>query len=98
MSPERTNSYRRVTQTLKDLGPSKLWDGEQERIRFAADSLIFCGDLSEDEASRGALADAVDLCQDLVISGRWEQVTADRLADDLRGCGPVAEPVHLQAA
>lgn len=98
MSPERTKSYRRVTQILRDLGPSKLWDGEQERIRFAADSLIFSPDLDHDPASRDALADAVELCQELVLSGRWEQVTADRLAEDLRGCGPAPEPVTLQAA
>jgi hypothetical protein len=32
-----------------------------------------------------------------VESGRWEQVTAERLADDLRDCGP-RPAVLLKAA
>ena len=46
MSPERSNAYRRVMKTLDDLGPSKLLETEQQRIRYAADNLIFAGDLS----------------------------------------------------
>jgi hypothetical protein len=98
MSPERTSAYRRVTQTLTELGPSKLWDGEQERVRFAADSLIFCSDLGSDEAARSALADAELLVHDLVESGRWTQPTADLLAVDLRQCGPTVATVELRAA
>ena len=97
MSPERTSAYRRVTQTLAELGPSKLWDGEQDRVRFAADSLIFCADLDADETTQTALMDAELLIADLVESGRWTQPTADRLHDDLLGCGP-AVAVHLEAA
>lgn len=88
MSPERTIAYRRVLQTLADLGPSKLQPAEQERIRFAADSLIFSSDLYCDDSARDALVDSEQLCQALVQSGRWEQVTAQQLADDVRGCGP----------
>jgi len=98
MSPERTNAYRRVLQTLGELGPSKLQHGEQDRIRYAADSLIFCADLSVDEAARESLDDSRLLLDTLVESGRWEQVTADRLAEDLRGCGPVPEIVLSAAA
>jgi hypothetical protein len=57
MSPERTQAYRRVVQTLKELGPSKLLEPEQDRVRSAADSLIFCGDLAHDDAARHALED-----------------------------------------
>ncbi len=87
MSPERTASYRRVLQTLADLGPSKLQPFEQERIRFAVDTLIFSADL-DDEPARESLADTEQLCRALVESGRWELVTAERLADDIRACGP----------
>jgi hypothetical protein len=97
MSPERTDAYRRVIQTLNDLGPSKLLDGEQQRIRSAADNLIFSSDLLEDQAARDALEDVERLCDALVESGRWEQVTASRLADDLTGCGP-SRPAALSAA
>jgi hypothetical protein len=97
MSPERTSAYRRVIETLRELGPSKLLDDEQDRIRYAADSLIFSGDLMDDEAARLALEDGERLCRSLVESGRWEEVTAARLADDLRQCGP--EPAFdLEAA
>jgi hypothetical protein len=97
MSPERTNAYRRVLQTLSELGPSKLQSAEQERIRYAADSLIFCADLLEDDATRDSLEDTELLFEVLVESGRWERITADRLIEDLRACGPEL-PVELQAA
>jgi hypothetical protein len=97
MSPERTQAYRRVLQTLSELGPAKLQSAEQERIRYAADSLIFCADLLEDDATRDSLEDTELLFEVLVESGRWERVTADRLIEDLRACGPEL-PVELQAA
>ena len=86
MSPERTLAYRRVTHTLAELGPSKLQSEEQDRVRMAADALIFA-DLEADEA-REALIDVDDLCRALVDSGRWEPVTAARLLDDVAACGP----------
>jgi len=98
MSPERTNAYRRVLSTIAELGPSKLQDGEEDRIRYAADSLIFCADLGGDDAAREALLETQLMLDALVESGRWERVTADRLAADLRDCGPAPEPVELRAA
>lgn len=97
MSPERTRAYRQVVQTLKELGPSKLQADEQDRIRTAADSLIFSADLDHDMAAQEALADVERLFRDLVQSGRWEQVTADRLAAHLGRCGP-ARHAELEAA
>jgi hypothetical protein len=97
MSPERSNAYRRVMKTLEDMGPSKLLDHEQQRVRHAADNLIFCRDLEGDYEAQAALIDVEDLCRTLIEVGRWEQVTARRLADDLYECGPAA-PVILQAA
>jgi hypothetical protein len=97
MSPERAYAYQRVLSTLDELGPSKLQQSEQDRIRYAADSLLFCVDLLEDDATRDSLEDTELLFEVLVESGRWERVTADRLIADLRSCGPQL-PVELQAA
>lgn len=97
MSPERSNAYRRVMKTLEDMGPSKLLDNEQQRIRYAADNLVFSQDLSSDVEAQAALIDVEDLCRTLIETGRWEQVTATRLADDLYQCGPAA-PAILAAA
>jgi hypothetical protein len=97
MNPERTHAYRRVILTLNELGPSKLLDSEQDRIRFAADNLIFCSDLADDIGTRWAVDDVDRLCHSLVESGRWEQVTADRLANDVYACGP-SQPAELKAA
>jgi hypothetical protein len=91
MSPERTQAYKRVMRTLSELGPSKLLDSEQDRVRDAADTLIFSSGLSDEQASIDALADADELCRDLVANGRWERVTAAQLAQDLRGCGARAD-------
>ena len=97
MSPERTQAYRRVMQTLDELGPSKLLSEEQDRVRQAADNLIFSSDVESAGSAREALRDTGALCRALVDSGRWEVVTAQRLADDLRACGPPAES-ELRAA
>ena len=92
MSPERTQAYRRVMHTLDELGPSKLQDAEQDRIRAAADALIFSSDIL-DVDTREALHDTEELCAMLVQSGRWESVTAGRLERDLRECGPSPDVV-----
>jgi hypothetical protein len=97
MSPERTQAYRRVVKALDDLGPSKLLDSEQDRVRTAADNLIFSSDLREDVVARQALEDVRDLCQGLIESGRWESVTAERLLADLEHTGPLAG-TELKAA
>jgi hypothetical protein len=97
MTPERARAYRRVIRTLEELGPSKLLGGEQDRIRYAADNLIFSRDVLDDPAAREALEDVERLCRDLVDSGRWEHVTAARLAEDVSQCGPTLLP-ELKAA
>jgi hypothetical protein len=91
MSPERTQAYKRVMRTLTEIGPSKLLPDEQERVRDAADTLIFSSGLSDEQSATDALVDVDELFRDLVASGRWERVTAARLAQDLRGCGARAE-------
>ncbi|HTU30600.1 MAG TPA: hypothetical protein VMF07_14545, partial [Solirubrobacteraceae bacterium] len=90
-------AYRRVMKILEDIGPSKLLDDEQQRIRYAADNLIFSRDLETDIEAQTALIDVENLCRTLIETGRWEEVTATRLADDLYQCGPAA-PAILQAA
>lgn len=97
MSPNRTQAYRRVMHTLDELGPSKLQPAEQDRIRLAADNLVFSSALATDAEAMRALADVEALSDALIESGRWEQITAARLVADLRGCGPELEP-ELKAA
>jgi hypothetical protein len=75
-------------QTLDQLGPAKLLDSEQDRIRHASDTLIFTTDALRDVAAWEALVDVECLCRGLVESGRWEPATATRLADDVAACGP----------
>ena len=87
MNSERTQAYGRVVKTLEDLGPSKLQADEQERIREAADTLIFAVDLDE---ARTALEDIDALAEHLVATGRWSDERADLLVQDLLACGPVA--------
>jgi hypothetical protein len=86
MTSERTQAYGRVIKTLEDLGPSKLQPAEQERIREAADNLIFASDFDD---ARAALADVEALAEHLVASGRWTSERAEQLASDLVACGPV---------
>jgi hypothetical protein len=97
MTHERAGAYRRVLKTLDDLGPSRLLRAEQERVRLAADSLLFCRDLRGDPAAREALEDIERLCRALVDSNRWVRDTAMRLADDVSQCGPALLP-ELEAA
>jgi hypothetical protein len=96
MSPERAHAYRRVTQTLRDLGPAKLQDEELDTIREAADALIFAPDPPSDDA-RQAFAEVEHLCQALVDSGRWEGTTAARLLENVAACGP-GRSAQLKAA
>jgi hypothetical protein len=97
MTPERAHAYQRVIQTFKEMGPSKLLGDEQERIRYAADNLIFSRDLAQDAPAREAMQDIERLCRALVDGARWEQAAALRLADDVAQCGPTLLP-DLRAA
>jgi hypothetical protein len=87
MTSERTQAYGRVLKTLEDVGPTKLHDSEQERIREAADTLIFAATLEE---ARGALADIDALAEHLAATGRWTEPRAAALAQDILACGPLA--------
>jgi len=87
MNSERTQAYGRVIRTLEDVGPTKLHDTEQERVRDAADTLIFASTLEE---ARDVLADVDALAEHLVASGRWSEERAAELAQDIIACGPLA--------
>ena len=87
MTSDRTQAYGRVVKTLEDIGPAKLQPAEQDRIREAADALIFA---AEPEAARAALEDVESLVEHLVGSDRWTPERAQQLLDDLAACGPVA--------
>ena len=86
MNSERTQAYGRVVKTLEDLGPTKLQPPEQDRVREAADTLIFAADLDD---ARAAMADVDSLAEHLVASDRWSEERAKQLVDDLLACGPV---------
>jgi hypothetical protein len=87
MNSERTQAYGRVVKTLDDLGPTKLQPAELDRIRDAADNLIFAAGYEE---VRPALADMQALAQHLVASGRWTEERAEQLIDDVEACGPMS--------
>jgi uncharacterized protein YmfQ (DUF2313 family) len=87
MTSDRTQAYGRVVKTLDDIGPAKLQAAEQERVREAADTLIFA---AEPDEARAALEDVDALAAHLVASGRWTTERAQQLLDDLLACGPVA--------
>jgi len=97
MTPDRARAYGRVVKTVDELGPSKLLPAERDRIRAAADLLVFARDMIRDPEAREALLDADALCCHLVDSGRWESAAADELADHLFACAPWPEPASLAA-
>jgi hypothetical protein len=87
MNSDRTHAYGRVVKTLDDLGPTKLQPAELDRIRDAADTLIFAA--SPDEAGP-TLRDVGELCEHLVAVDRWTEERAEQLLSDLQDCGPFA--------
>ncbi|HEY7076427.1 MAG TPA: hypothetical protein VH418_13705 [Solirubrobacteraceae bacterium] len=94
MTAERTQAYGRVMKTLQDMGPAKLQATEQDRIREAADTLIFAADIDD---ARAALRDIAALAEHLVGTGRWTDERMDELVEDLLSCGPV-EPIAYDVA
>jgi len=88
MTSERSQAYGRVTKLVDDLSASKLHPSEQQIVRDAADSLFFCEDLGADDEARAALAAFEQLVGNLLEAERFTAETADRLRDDVEGCGP----------
>jgi hypothetical protein len=74
--------------TLAELGPAKLLEDEVDRLRDAADTLLFTEDMTDDAARTAG--DVRSVIDQLVDSGRWTEERAGRLTDDLAACGPLA--------
>lgn len=85
MTSDRAKAYGRVVATVDDLSATKLQPAEADRIRMAADTLLFSETLE-----REALADVTELISALTESGRWTEERGQQLLDDLAECGPVA--------
>jgi hypothetical protein len=98
MTRQRARAYARVMMTLRELGPTKLLPAEQERIRGAADALVFSSSIATDRSARAAFLDIEALCDHLVDSGRWSTKRADELASDLWLCGPGRDESMASAA
>ena len=98
MTRQRARAYARVMETLRGLGPAKLLPAEQERIRSAADALLFSPSMATDQSARAAFLDVDALCEHLVESGRWSAERAVELANDLWACGPALEETTTAAA
>jgi hypothetical protein len=93
MTPERAKAYGRVMQAIAEDG-GQIAPAEQALLREAADALLFCEDLTGDPEARDALTRVGDLAGELVGSERWGPERAERLLQDLEGCGP-AQLVRL---
>jgi hypothetical protein len=87
MTSYRASAYRRVIQTLRHMGPDKLWPAEETCLREAADTLLFCTEPDADGA-QVALAAVAALTDDLIDAERWTAERAQRLLDDIWACGP----------
>lgn len=88
MNSERAQAYGRVTATLAEIGPTKLQPAEQDALRDAADTLLFCDDIAADPAARDALHQVDELLERLVAADRWTPERAEDLRRDLGACGP----------
>lgn len=98
MTGQRARAYARVMNTIRDLGPAKLLPSERERIRTAADTLVFCASIATDPSARAAFLDVEALCEHLVASGRWGAERAAELENDLWLSGPSLDDVLAAAA
>lgn len=90
MTSRRAEAYGRVVRILNSPDGEQLRPDELQRIRDAADSLLFCADVELDSAARDAADEIADLAVELVESGRWDEDTAEELVSDVLACGPVA--------
>ena len=63
--------------------------GVDDLQRLMVAELIGGEDVAGDEGALSALAAVRGLAEHLVETGRWVRPTADRLVDDVSGCGPL---------
>ncbi len=90
MTSARAQAYGRVVKTIDEVAATKLLATEQQRIRDAADTLLFC-ESPDAPGAREALEDIEELARHLAQSERWSEERARALADDVVACGPVAQ-------
>lgn len=90
MNSERAQAYGRVVKTVDELAAAKLQPLEAQRIRTAADTLLFCETIDAPGA-REALEDMEALTGHLVDADRWSPERAAALAEDVAACGPVPQ-------
>ena len=93
MNSDRTQAYGRVIKALNDLADSKLHPEEQQIVREAADSLLFCEDMASDPAAELALGELYELTDRLVENDRMSSEATLRLTADVEACGPMASMV-----
>jgi len=90
MTSQRAQAYGRVMKTLDDMSAAKLLASEQQRIRDASDTLLFC-DSPDAPGARDAFADIEELIRHLSETERWTDERARALGDDVTACGPVVQ-------
>lgn len=90
MNSERSQAYGRVVKTLEDMAVAKLLPAEEQRIRDAADTLLFSESI-EAPGAREALEDSEALMAHLVDADRWSPERGSALAEDVAACGPVPQ-------
>ena len=88
MTSERTQAYGRVLRTLDDVGATKLHEPEQERIREAADTLIFVRARSRRPAPRSRTSTRSASTSSRPAAG--PRSAPPSCAQDMLACGPLA--------
>jgi hypothetical protein len=87
MDANRSLAYTRLLRTIEAIGPAKLHEDEQARVREAADVLVFSTQFGGD--AREALRSVRRLRDRLVESGRLGEQLADELVAQVSACGPL---------
>jgi hypothetical protein len=95
VTAQRAHAYGQVMRTVRD-DADAFEPAQRERLRAAADSLLFCQDLHADENARAALVDVEALARELVRRG-WSEGRAGALVWDVIGCGPATPVLHRAA-
>jgi hypothetical protein len=72
--------------TLRGLDAPALSAVEQDRLREAADALLFARDLDDGDV-QWALAEVAVLADELIDAERWTPRRARQLLDDIWACG-----------
>jgi hypothetical protein len=73
--------------TLRGFDASALSAVEQDRLREAADALLFARDLDDGDV-QWALAEVAVLADELIDAAHWTPRRARQLLDDIWACGP----------